>query len=73
LADIVGITIYRKLWIKELKIYLTHYWFSPFYYWLKAELIKKIFEKEVISVELQAEPWGLSFYLIYLLRNRKRQ
>ena len=26
-------------------------------YWHKAQIIKKLFGKEVISLELQAEPW----------------
>jgi hypothetical protein len=58
LADIVGTTLYRRVWVKELKIYFTHHWFRPIYYWRKSEIIKKLFGKKVICVELQAEPWG---------------
>ncbi len=58
LGDIVGTTLHRKVWSKRLKIYITHYWFRPIYYWRKAQIIKKFFNKEVICVELQAEPWG---------------
>jgi len=58
LGDLVGTTLHRRVWVEKLKIYLTHQWFSPTYYWLKSKLIKKIFKKEVICVELQAEPWG---------------
>ncbi|MDI6592054.1 MAG: beta-galactosidase, partial [Patescibacteria group bacterium] len=58
LGDIVGTTLHRRVWVKELKIYLTHYWFRPIYYWRKAQIIKKLFNKKVICVELQAEPWG---------------
>jgi len=57
LGDIVGITIYRKVWVKELKIYFK-YPFPPVFYYKKANLIKKIFKKNVICIELQAEPWG---------------
>ena len=57
LGDIVGITMYEKVWLKELGIYYTHF-FPPTFYGRKAQIIKKLFGKEVICVELQAEPWG---------------
>jgi len=57
LGDIVGTTMYKKVWVRQLGIYLT-YPFPPIFYWRKAEIIKKLFNKEVICVELQAEPWG---------------
>ena len=56
IGDIAGTTMYRKVWFKELKSYL-NYPFPPVFYWRKAELVKKLFGKEVICVELQAEPW----------------
>lgn len=56
-GDIVGHTLYRKVWVKELGFYF-HYPFPPVYYGRKAWLIDKIFGKKVICVELQAEPWG---------------
>ena len=57
LGDIVGTTLHRKVWFKELKSYIS--WpFPPVFYWRKAQIIKKIFGKEVICVELQTEPWG---------------
>jgi hypothetical protein len=40
-----------------LGIYL-NYPFPPVFYWRKAQLVKKFFNKDVINVELQAEPWG---------------
>ncbi|GAG64581.1 unnamed protein product, partial [marine sediment metagenome] len=52
-----GITMYRRVWSKEFKIYLTHI-FPPTFYYRKALIINKIFGKEVICIELQAEPWG---------------
>ena len=58
LGDIVGTTLHRRVWSKEFKIYITHHWFRPIYYWRKTQIIKKFFDKEVICVELQAEPWG---------------
>lgn len=57
LGDVVGTTLHRRVWAKELKIYITHHWFRPIYYWRKAQIIKKFFDKEVICTELQAEPW----------------
>lgn len=57
LGDIVGTTMYEKVWVRQLGIYVT-YPFPPTFYWRKAKYIEKIFDKEVICVELQAEPWG---------------
>jgi len=57
LGDIVGTTLHRRAWFKELKLYV-HYPFPPTYYWRRAEIIRKFFNKKVINVELQAEPWG---------------
>lgn len=57
LGDIVGVTLHRRAWFKELGLYI-RYPFTPSYYWRRAEIIRKFFGKKVISVELQAEPWG---------------
>ncbi len=57
LGDIVGTTMYRKVWVRQLGIYFK-YPLTPAFYYRKAQVIKKLFKKEVISVELQAEPWG---------------
>lgn len=57
IGDIVGTTIYRKAWFEKPGIYV-NYPFPPVFYWRKAELIEKFFNKKVICVELQAEPWG---------------
>ena len=57
LGDVVGTTMYRKVWSTQFKTYL-NYPFPPVFYWRKAEIIRKIFNKKVICVELQAEPWG---------------
>lgn len=56
-GDVVGTTLYRKVWFKELKTYLS-YPFPPVFYWRKTKLVDLIFDKEVMDVELQAEPWG---------------
>lgn len=58
-GDIVGTTMYRKVWFHQLGVYLNYnYFFPPTFYWGKAMLIKKFFNKDVICVEFQAEPWG---------------
>jgi hypothetical protein len=57
IADVVGTTLYRKVWFKELGIYVP-YVLPPVFYGRKASLVKKLYGKEVINVELQAEPWG---------------
>jgi len=57
LGDVVGITMYRKAWFDNLKSYIS-YPFPPIFYGRKADLVKWIFGKKVICVELQAEPWG---------------
>ncbi|MDP3901193.1 MAG: glycoside hydrolase family 2 TIM barrel-domain containing protein [bacterium] len=56
-GDIVGATMYRKVWFRQLNRYLT-YPFSPTFYQRKAWLINLFFHKPVIGAELQAEPWG---------------
>lgn len=56
-GDMIGITMYRKVWFEEFNSYLS-YPFPPVFYQRKAWLIKTFFNKEVICLELQAEPWG---------------
>jgi len=56
-GDIVGATMYRKVWFREINSYVS-YPLPATFYKRKALLIKWLFNKEVIGVELQAEPWG---------------
>lgn len=59
-GDIVGITMYRKVWSKitdNFGFYVSMP-LLPVHYWRKAQLIDKIFDKKVICIELQAEPWS---------------
>jgi len=56
-GDIVGITMYKKVWVKEIRQYFT-YFFPPISYYRKSKIVEKLFGKKVICVELQAEPWG---------------
>ena len=57
LGDIPGTTMYRKVWIRQFGFYLT-YPLPPSFYYFRAKLVEALFGKEVICVELQAEPWG---------------
>lgn len=59
IGDIVGTTMYRGAWahISDSLGFPFRYSFSPAYYSRKALIIEKIFGKDVICIELQAEPW----------------
>ncbi len=59
-GDMVGVTMYEKVWFHQISKYVT-YPFPPVFYSRKAQIIRKIFGKEVIGVELQAEPWTHRF------------
>lgn len=57
LGDVVDITMYRKAWFGQLDRYID-YPLRPIFYWRKAQIVKRLFNKEVVCGELQAEPWG---------------
>lgn len=74
ISDIVGITMYRKVWahITDGFGFNLNSFLSPVTYWRKALLIEKIFGKDVICIELQAEPWvSKPFYDIPLEEQSK--
>jgi hypothetical protein len=56
-GDLVGITMYKKVWFREWGTFV-NYPFPPIFYWRKAQIVKALFNKNVMVVELQAEPWG---------------
>lgn len=56
-GDILGITMYKKAWFEEINRHV-HYPFPAIFYSRKASLIRLLFKKDVMCVELQAEPWG---------------
>lgn len=58
-GDIVGITLYRSAWADVTKTFgfNAYSFLNPVTYAKKAEIIKKMFNKNVIGIELQAEPW----------------
>lgn len=55
-GDILGVTTYRMIWESNIKRYIP-YILPPIFYERRANLVKIIFDKEVIGTELQAEPW----------------
>jgi hypothetical protein len=56
-GDIPSTTMYRKVYFRQIKMYV-EYPFPPVFYWRKAQIIKFFFGKKVIVGELQAEPFG---------------
>ena len=71
LGDLVGITMYREVWVENRGFYL-RYIFPPVFYWRRYLLVKKLFAKEVICVELQAEPWGPTLLYNLPLEEQKK-
>jgi hypothetical protein len=59
-GDIVGVTMYRRTWWHRAGGFYFKYPIKPVHYYRKAEIVRRIFNKQVICVELQAEPWGPS-------------
>lgn len=57
IGDVVGTTMYRKVWSKEFHLYFNTP-FPPLVYYWRAKLINFLYNKQVECVELQAEPWG---------------
>lgn len=57
IGDIVGITMYTKVWSNPIKDDF-YYPFPAVFYGKKADLIRLLFNKNVWCLELQAEPWG---------------
>ena len=60
LADVVGVTMYRNTWNKAEKTFgLNPYSFlTAEFYAAKAAFVRSAYNKPVISIELQAEPWA---------------
>jgi hypothetical protein len=57
IGDVVGVTMYRKVWFSQMSFYVT-YPIPPVFYYRRAQLVKNFYNKEVTCVEFQAEPWG---------------
>ena len=61
IGDIVGITMYRSVWTHVTQTFgfpMTYTFLDPMTYTRKAQIIKKLYGKDVICIELQAEPWA---------------
>jgi len=59
-GDIVGITMYRNAWAQvndNFGFNINYDFLNPTTYARKAQIIKRMFGKDVICIELQAEPW----------------
>lgn len=63
IGDIAGTTLYRKAWFSipgtSFPQWFVRYPFPPTYYWRRALLVRALFGKKVMVVELQGEPWSL--------------
>ncbi|OGZ63150.1 MAG: hypothetical protein A3C58_01765 [Candidatus Staskawiczbacteria bacterium RIFCSPHIGHO2_02_FULL_34_10] len=64
IGDIVGVTMYRKVWVHITNKFGFYGIFPipPVFYYHKAQIIKYLFNKDVISTELQAEPWAYKLF-----------
>ncbi len=58
IADIVGTTMYFQTWWHRAGGFYFNYPIPPVHYYRKSLIIDRIFNKDVICVEFQAEPWG---------------
>lgn len=73
-GDIIGTTMYQKAWF-HISDNIGFYFNSPLppiSYWLKSQLIKKLFNKKVINVELQAEPWTSRLFYDVPLQDQEK-
>lgn len=59
IGDMVGVTTYRKVWFDIFGItgFYVNFPIPAVTYFRKAQHIEKVYNKKVIGVELQAEPW----------------
>jgi len=71
-ADIVGITMYREVWAHIIDGWGFYFkmFLSPVTYWRKAFLVQKIYGKDVMCIELQAEPWASQPFSSVLLKEQ---
>ncbi len=74
IGDVVGVTMYRKVWVHIFGEYGFYFDFPlpPSFYFRKAQLVQAFFGKKVICTELQAEPWNAKvFYDVPLEEQEK--
>ena len=61
IGDIVGITMYRNVWTHITDTFgfpMTYTFLDPVTYMRKGQIVKQMYNKDVICIELQAEPWA---------------
>ena len=66
IGDIVGATMYRNAWAQVTNTFgfnASYSFLNPTVYSRKANIIKQLFGKKLICIELQAEPWTSSPFL----------
>ncbi len=74
IGDVVGVTTYKNVWVTingSLGFYF-RYFLPPVFYFKRAEIIKAVFGKDVIGVELQAEPWTQQSYYNVSLQEQEK-
>lgn len=74
IGDIVGTTMYRTVWVHitdKIGFYID-FPMPPTAYWRRSQIIKALFDKKVINVELQAEPWVPDVYADISLKEQER-
>jgi hypothetical protein len=65
-GDIVGITMYRNVWTQITDTFgfnVNYAFLNPITYMRKIQIVKKMYGKNVICIELQAEPWASGPFL----------
>ena len=74
IGNIVGITMYRNRWPSNVRTFGTssYSFLDPAVYAKKARLIKSSFGKDVIGIELQAEPWASKPLMVAPLQEQIR-
>lgn len=72
IADTVGTSIYRQTWWHAVGGLYIHVPVAPVHYYRKSNLVDRVFDTDVICVELQAEPWGPAPTFIISLEEQEK-
>lgn len=72
IADVVGTSIYRQTWWHAVGGGYIWVPIPPVHYYKKAKIIDRFFQTDVISTELQAEPWGPAPTFIISLEEQEK-
>ena len=74
IGDILGTTLYRIVWNKKMGFW--DYWFvPPAFYRYKADITKMLNKnlKQIVVMELQAEPWTQDKHMVELTKKEREQ